>query len=85
MDHDPERACSCEICQRLDVMYGDPKLTAWERRFVASVAEWGGRGWYTERQKVVVLEVFERARSRWSQAGSEGRPIGRLDLRGSSS
>jgi hypothetical protein len=65
VEHVVDAPCGCIDCQRLDVMWGDSRLTPWERGFVQSLCDWGWRAGYTERQRHVLAQVFARARVRW--------------------
>lgn len=59
MKHIADKVCSCEYCQMLDCMFGDPQLTKWEKEFINSVSR---QGWYREdysdKEKVVIKRIF---------------------------
>lgn len=65
MSHSRETACSCEHCQMLDAMYGDPLLNDWGHEFVESVARQGWDHDYTDKQKAKIEELYEQQRSRY--------------------
>lgn len=51
----------------LDIMFGDPLLTNWEKRFIRDVAE---KGWlfdYTEKQAAKIKEIFRRQKRKYSK------------------
>lgn len=62
MKHVIEKVCSCEYCQMIDVMWGDPRLNPWEAKFVASVARFGWRADYSDKQKACIKKIFKRQR-----------------------
>jgi len=62
MKHVIDKACSCNYCTMIDVMWGDPKLNRWERRFVHSVARYGWISDYSNKQKACIEKIFNRQR-----------------------
>jgi len=58
MKHSVNTVCSCEYCQMIDVMWGDPALNLWESKFVASVARFGWLADYSEKQKACIVRIF---------------------------
>lgn len=67
MKHIIDKVCSCEICEKLDIMYGDPKLSKWERKFVISVGEQGWLRNYSKKQIRKTRQIFEKQRARYSR------------------
>lgn len=59
MLHIADKVCSCEYCQKIDVVFGDPLLGFWEKRFIESVTE---QGWhnrdYSPKQKAVIDKIY---------------------------
>ncbi len=60
MEHLVDAKCSCEYCQMVDCLYGDPLLSKWEASFVENIAEWGWRADYTDKQKKTIKRIFEK-------------------------
>lgn len=64
--HIADKICRCEYCLMIDVIYGDPLLSEWERNFIDSVAR---QGWhrddYSEKQKAVIKRIFKRQRHKY--------------------
>lgn len=67
MSHIADKACSCEYCQKIDVIFGDPLLNSWEKRFIESVAE---QGWHNEdyspKQKAVIDKIYATQRKKYA-------------------
>ncbi len=61
--HISDKVCSCEYCTKIDIMYGDPLLTLWEKDFLESVADQGWQRDYSDKQKAVIDKVFKRLHS----------------------
>lgn len=66
MEHLSDNVCSCEFCQMIDVMFGDPLLNAWEKDFVESVASFGWHKDYTPKQKAVIKRLFEKQKKKYA-------------------
>lgn len=62
-EHIIDEVCECEYCIMLDVMFGDPNMTKWERAFHKSMCEWGWRSEYTEKQKAKIKQTFNRLKN----------------------
>ena len=60
MSHISDKVCSCKYCTMIDCMYGDPKLTKWEKDFVESVACFGWHKDYSDKQKAVIKKIFAK-------------------------
>lgn len=63
--HLTDSICNCEYCQMIDVMYGDPLLSKWERDFIESVASFGWRKDYTPKQKAVIKKTFAKQKHKY--------------------
>lgn len=64
MSHIIDKVCSCEFCTMLDCLFGDPLLSAWEKKFVENMIEYGWMANYTEKQKAKIKEVFNKMRKK---------------------
>lgn len=60
--HKIDIPCNCVYCTMIDVMWGDPLLNDWEKKFVESVARQGGERNYSDKQKAKIKDVFKRMR-----------------------
>jgi hypothetical protein len=65
MSHSQDTPCSCEHCQMLDVMWGDPLLNKWGREFVERVAEHGWYRNYSDKEKRKIEELFWQQRRKY--------------------
>lgn len=65
MTHIADKICSCEYCQMIDVIFGDPKLNAWEKKFIDSVAYQGWEHDYSDKQKVVIKRIYRTQRKKY--------------------
>lgn len=65
MEHLIDKICSCKYCQMIDVIFGDPLLNAWEKKFINSVAEQGWHKDYTPKQKVIIERIFKVQKKRY--------------------
>ena len=57
--------CSCEHCQMIDVIFGDPLLNAWEKEFIDSVARQGWLRDYSEKQKACIQKIYTTQRHKY--------------------
>lgn len=71
MEHLIDKACSCDICQKIDVMWGDPRLSKWETDFIDSVADFGWHNNYTEKQIAKINQIFKKQKKVWSEVKTE--------------
>jgi len=72
--HVAELPCSCFYCQLIDIVFDDPLLNPWERRFIFHLSGWGWERDYTEKQKAKLVEVHARLRAlRLGPPGHPGR------------
>jgi len=67
MDHVIDKVCRCSYCMKLDIMFGDPTLNAWESHFIASVAAYGCWKDYTKPQKFVIDKLFAKQVKKWER------------------
>ena len=65
MAHIADKICSCEYCQMVDVIFGDPLLSAWEKKFIDSVAEQGWQRDYSPKQKAVIKKIYKTQRKKY--------------------
>ena len=65
-DHIADKLCSCRFCTMIDVMFGDPLLNEWEKKFIESVARQGWLYDYTPKQKTKLLKIFHRQWARYA-------------------
>ncbi len=63
--HIIDKVCSCEYCQMIDVIFGDPKLNSWEKKFIDSVAEQGWQREYSPKQKAVIRKIYKTQRAKY--------------------
>lgn len=61
--HEIDSPCSCIDCQRIDILWGDPLMTPWERRFVDNLSRWGWEHNYTTNQRAKLEQVFTRMKT----------------------
>lgn len=59
-NHTADKVCSCPHCILIDVIFGDPLLTPWEREFINSVEELGWEHDYSPKQKAVIEKIHAR-------------------------
>lgn len=64
-NHITDKVCSCEYCQMIDVIFGDPLLNKWEKEFIDSVSQQGWQRDYSLKQKVVIKKIFTTQRKRY--------------------
>lgn len=67
MIHILDKVCSCEYCQMIDVIFGDPLLNKWERDFIESVVNFGWHKDYSEKQKSVIKKIFTNQRRKYDE------------------
>jgi len=65
MNHIADKICSCEYCQMIDVIFGDPLLNKWEKDFIDSVASFGWHKDYSDKQKAVIKKIFVNQRQKY--------------------
>lgn len=59
-EHVSDKVCSCHYCTCIDIVFGDPLLTPWERNFIDSVARQGWERDYSIKQKAVIDKIHTR-------------------------
>jgi len=64
-NHIADKVCSCECCQKIDVIFGDPLLNEWEKVFIDSVAKQGWQKEYSTRQKTVIDRIYKNQRNKY--------------------
>ena len=64
-NHIMAAVCSCEYCQMIDVIFGDPLLNAWEKRFIGSVASQGWHRDYSDKQKACIEKIYRAQRQKY--------------------
>lgn len=68
--HISDEVCSCEYCQMIDCIYGDPKLNKWERDFIDSAARQGWQRDYSPKQKAVIKKIFINQKRKYVNSGA---------------
>lgn len=58
----------------IDVLWGDPGLTRWEKSFVLCIARWGWHNEYSEAQKRKILQIFNKRKQAFLQKGAKHDP-----------
>lgn len=58
--HITDQVCSCRYCTIIDIVFGDPFLTPWEKKFIDSVARQGWERDYSPKQKAVINKIGNR-------------------------
>lgn len=66
MKHIIDKTCSCLHCTMLDIMFGDPTLSPWEKRFIKSVSEFGWLDNYTPKQISVIEKIFKKQKRKYT-------------------
>lgn len=67
MGHLADKVCSCLHCQMLDIMFGDPLLNNWEKKFIDSLIQWGWKFNYTPRQKTTIRHLFAKMKAKYKR------------------
>ncbi len=68
MKHIADKVCSCEYCQMIDVIFGDPLLNKWEKDFIESVMYYGWQKDYSDKQKAVIKKIYIKQRRKYCAA-----------------
>lgn len=61
--HETATPCNCTDCQMIDILWGDPLLNPWEKRFIDNLSHFGWHTNYTDKQQSKLSEVFNRIRT----------------------